>query len=253
MFKKLSILFGLLIGFLGNAQNEALFNQATEAYNSGEYEKAIEAYMSILEKNEHSAALYYNLGNAYYKLNEIPESIYYYEKSLLLNPDDQEVKTNLGYAQNMTLDAIDTLPQTGFSRLYKGITSKLTYDQWAYISIVCMILFVLLYIAFYYNQYSTKKRFAFIGSLIALFLCIVFIVFASIEMNAFNADNPAIIFADEVAVSSEPNESSDDIFTLHSGTKVNVLDSLNNYRKIRLSDGKTGWMLADELKILKDF
>ena len=253
MFKKLSILFGLLLGLLGNAQNEALFNQATEAYNSGEYEKAIEAYDSILQNNEHSAALYYNLGNAYYKLNKIPESIYYYEKSLLLNPDDQEVKTNLAYAQNMTLDAIDTLPQTGFSRLYKGITSKLTFDQWAYASVLCMILFVLLYIAFYYNQYSTKKRFAFIGSIIALFLCIVSIVFASIEINSFHADNPAIIFADEVAISSEPNETSDEVFVLHSGTKVNVLESLNNYVRIRLSDGKTGWIPEKDLKILKEF
>ncbi len=253
MFKKLSILFGLLLGLLGNAQNEALFNQATEAYNNGEYEKAIEAYDSILQNNEHSAALYYNLGNAYYKLNKIPESIYYYEKSLLLNPVDQEVKTNLAYAQNMTLDAIDTLPQTGFSRIYKSITSKLTFDQWAYASILCMVLFVVLYIVFYYNQYSTKKRLAFIGSLIALFICVVFIIFAAIEFNSFNTDNPAIIFADEVAISSEPNETSDEVFVLHSGTKVNVLESLNNYVRIRLSDGKTGWMPEKDLKILKQF
>jgi tetratricopeptide (TPR) repeat protein len=206
-----------------------------------------------LGNNQHSAALYYNLGNAYYKLNQIPESIYYYEKSLLLNPDDQEVRTNLAYAQNMTLDAIETLPQTGLSRIYKSVTSRLTFDQWAYASIFCMILFVLLYIAFYYNQYSTRKRFAFIGSLIALFLCIVFIVFASIEFSSFQSDNPAIIFADEVNVRSEPNTSSEDVFTLHSGTKVNVLDSLNNYRKIRLSDGKTGWIPASDLKVLKDF
>ncbi|KAA2219429.1 SH3 domain-containing protein [Maribacter flavus] len=252
MIKKLSILM-LLMGFLGNSQGTNLFDQATEAYNNGEYEKAIEAYDKILENNQHSAALYYNLGNAYYKLNQIPESIYYYEKSLLLNPDDQEVRTNLTYAQNMTLDAIETLPQTGLSRIYKSITSRLTFDQWAYASIFCMILFVLLYIAFYYNQYSTRKRFAFIGSLIALFLCIVFIVFASVEFSSYQADNPAIIFADEVNVRSEPNTSSEDIFTLHSGTKVNVLDSLNDYRKIRLADGKTGWIPASDLKVLKDF
>ncbi|PIB39271.1 tetratricopeptide repeat protein [Maribacter sp. 4G9] len=253
MAKKVSILLGLLLGFFGNAQNEALFDQATQAYNNGDYKKAIEDYESIINNGQHSAALYYNLGNAYYKLSEIPESIYYYEKSLLLNPEDQEVRTNLAYAQNMTLDAIDTLPQTGLSRIYKSITSKLTFDQWAYASIICMILFVLLYIAFYYNQYSTKKRFAFIGSLLALFLCIVFIVFASVEISSFQSDNPAIIFAEEVNVSSEPNETSENIFTLHSGTKVNVLDSLNNYRKIRLTDGKTGWMLAKDLKVLKDF
>lgn len=253
MLKKLSLLFLLLIGFFGHAQNVALFDEATKAYNDGEYEKAIDAYLEILENNRHSAALYFNLGNAYYKLNQIPESIYYYEKSLLLNPDDQEVMTNLSYAQNMTLDAIDTLPQTGLSRLYKNITSKFTFDQWAYASIICMLLFVLLYIAFYYNQYSVKKRVAFIGSVMALFLCVLCIVFASIEFASFQDDNPAIIFADEVNVRSEPNLSSENIFTLHSGTKVNVLDSLNNYLKIRLADGKTGWLNENDLKILKDF
>ena len=253
MLKKLILLLGLLMGFISSAQNDVLFDEATEAYNNGNYEKAIDPYNSILESNVHSAALYYNLGNAYYKLNEIPESIYFYEKSLLLNPDDPEVKTNLGYAQNMTLDAIETLPKTGFSRIYKSITSTLTFDEWAYASVLCMLLFVILYIAFYYFQYSTKKRLAFISSIIALFLCVVFIVFASIEMSSFTSDNPAIIFADEVTVSSEPNEASDEIFVLHSGTKVNVVDSLNNYSKIRLADGKTGWLPQNQLKLLKDF
>ena len=116
-----------------------------------------------------------------------------------------------------------------------------------------MVLFVILYIAFYYAQYSSKKRFAFIGSILALFICLVCIVFAAIEMNSFKANNPAIIFADEVAISSEPNDTSEEVFKLHSGTKVNVLDSLNDFRKIRLSDGKMGWMRKSDLKLLKDF
>ncbi|WP_247656534.1 tetratricopeptide repeat protein [Maribacter sp. MMG018] len=253
MIKKFTLILGLLFMFIASAQNEKLFDQATEAYNNGDYEKAIELYNSILGNGQHSAALYYNLGNAYYKLNHIAESIYYYEKSLLLNPSDEEVKTNLGFAQNMTLDAIDTLPQTGLARIYKNVTTILTFDQWAYISIICMVLFVLLYIAFYYFKYSTKKRWAFIGSLIALFLCIISIAFAAIGKRDFNLDNPAIIFAEEIAVNTEPNNTSETIFTLHSGTKVNVLETLNNWKKIRLSDGKTGWVPQTELKLLKDF
>lgn len=253
MIKKFTLILGLLFTFIATAQNEKSFEQATEAYNNGDYQKAIELYNSILDNGQHSAALYYNLGNAYYKLNNIAESIYYYEKSLLLNPDDEEVKTNLDYAQNMTLDAIDTMPQTALTRIYKSVTSVMTFDQWAYISIICMVLFVLLYIAFYYFQFSTKKRWAFIGSLIALFLCIISIVFAALGKRDFNTDNPAIIFADEVAVNTEPNNTSETIFTLHSGTKVNVLETLNKWKKIKLSDGKTGWVPQTELKLLKDF
>lgn len=253
MIKKFTLIIGLLLAFIATAQNEKLFDQATEAYNNGDYEKAIGLYNSILDSGQHSAAVYYNLGNAYYKLNNIAESIYNYEKSLLLNPNDEEVKTNLGYAQNMTLDAIDTLPQTGLAKIYKSITSILTFDQWAYISIVFMVLFVLFYIAFYYFKFSTKKRWAFISSLIALFLCIISIVFAAIGKRDFNLDNPAIIFAEEIAVNTEPNIGSETVFTLHSGTKVNVLETLNNWKKIELSDGKTGWVPQTELKLLKDF
>ncbi|MBT8302403.1 MAG: tetratricopeptide repeat protein, partial [Maribacter sp.] len=147
--KQLLFIIVMLIAFLGNAQNEALFNRATESYNNGDYQKAIENYSEILENGQHSAELYYNLGNAYYKLNQIAPSIYYYEKALLLSPNDEEIKNNLSYARNMTLDAIEVLPETGLSKIYNAVTGIMTFDQWSYTAVVFMILFVLLYIAFY--------------------------------------------------------------------------------------------------------
>lgn len=89
----------MLIAFLGNAQNEAVFNRATDAYNNGDYQKAIDYYSDILDNGEHSAELYFNLGNAFYKLNEIAPSIYNYEKALLLAPNDEEIQNNLSYAK----------------------------------------------------------------------------------------------------------------------------------------------------------
>ncbi|MGB3144942.1 MAG: tetratricopeptide repeat protein [Maribacter sp.] len=253
MIKKLFLCIGLFTVLLCSGQNDKLFDQATTAYNAGEFEKAIELYDQILNSGQHSAAVYYNLGNAYYKQNEIAESIYYYEKALLLSPNDDEIKTNLSYAQNMTLDAIGTVPQTGLSKLYKNVTGKLTFDQWAYLAIASMMVFVLLYIAFYYFNFSSRKRWAFIGSIIALFICILAVVFAYVQRRDFNAQRPAIIFAEEIAIKSEPNESSTEIFVLHEGTKVNVAESLNDWNKIVLSDGKTGWIQNEKLRLLKDF
>jgi len=253
MYKKLTLIFSLFTVLLLGAQSDALFDQATTAYNAKEYEKAVNLYEDILENGEHSASVYYNLGNAYYKLNKIAESIYFYEKALLLAPDDQEIKTNLSYAKNMTLDAIDTLPETGISKLYKNVTGKLTFDQWAYLSIVFLFLFVILYITFYYSAYSTRKRWSFIGSIIALFLCLTSIAFAFVQQSDFNAAQPAIIFAEESIIKSEPNLTSQQVFVLHAGTKVNIEEHLNDYYKIKLSDGKTGWILQSELKKLKDF
>ncbi|MEH6770185.1 tetratricopeptide repeat protein [Maribacter arcticus] len=253
MFKKLAIFFSLFTVLLCTAQSNKLFDEATAAYNSGEYEKAIGFYTDILDDGEHSAAVYYNLGNSYYKLNNIAESIYFYEKALLLSPNDEEIKTNLSYAQNMTIDAIDTMPETGLSKLYKSVTGKLTFDQWAYLAIALMIIFVLLYILFYYANSSTLKRWSFIGSILALFICIIAIVFAFIQRSDFKDLQPAIIFAEESSIKSEPNASSQQVFVIHAGTKVNVLDQLDEWNKIKLADGKTGWIQKNELKLLKDF
>jgi len=253
MFKKLAIFFSLFTVLLCTAQSNKLFDEATAAYNSGEYEKAIGFYTDILDVGEHSAAVYYNLGNSYYKLNNIAESIYFYEKALLLSPNDEDVKTNLSYAQNMTIDAIDTMPETGLSKLYKSVTGKLTFDQWAYLAVALIILFVLLYILFYYANSSTLKRWSFIGSILALFICIIAIVFAFIQRSDFKDLQPAIIFAEESSIKSEPNASSQQVFVIHAGTKVNVLDQLDEWNKIKLADGKTGWIQKNELKLLKDF
>ena len=243
----------VLLGLTGTAQNDSIFDQATVAYNEGSYEKCIELYKTILENGQHSAELYYNLGNSYYKLNDVANSIYFYEKALLLAPNDSEIQNNLGYAQQMTLDAIDVLPETGLSKIYKTVTGALTFDEWAYLSVVCMILFVLLYIVFYYAQFSTKKRWAFITSLVSLSVAVISIVVALIQYQDYKAYNPAIIFADEVGIQAEPNTASDEVFVLHSGTKVRVLEELNDWKQIRIADGKTGWVTSKSLRLLKDF
>ncbi|MGP1991918.1 tetratricopeptide repeat protein [Zobellia laminariae] len=250
-----NILF-ILISFLTftvTAQNNALFDKATEAYNVGEYQKAVDSYMEILDNGKHSAELYYNLGNAYYKLNEIAPSIYYYEKALLLKPNDSEIKNNLGYAKNMTLDAIDEMPTTGLSKIYDSIIGTLSFDQWAYTSIIFMIIFVLLYIAFYYFRYSSRKRLAFIFSVISLLIMITSVVFAFLQYNKFKADQPAIVFSKEASVKAEPNKKGLETFALHEGTKVQVVEELNDWKKIRISDGTTGWIPSEDIKTLKDF
>ncbi len=251
--KQLLFIIVLLLAFIGKAQNETLFNKATDSYNNGDYQKAIDNYSGILENGQHSAELYFNLGNAYYKLNEIAPSIYYYEKALLLSPNDSDIKNNLSYAQNMTLDAIEVMPETGLAKIYNSITGIMTFDQWSYAAVMFMILFVLLYIAFFYFRYATKKRIAFIGSFVSLFISVIAAAFAFVQFNDFKADQPAIVFDSEVQIKAEPNNRSEAIFVLHEGTKVNILEGLNEWKKIRIVDGKTGWVTSESIKLLKDF
>ncbi len=251
--KKLTLFFLLVVCLSVSAQNESLFDEATEAYNEGSYEKAVENYLEILENGQHSAELYFNLGNCYYKLNQIAPSIYYYEKALLLKPNDPETKNNLTYAQNMTLDAIDKIPETGLAKIKKDLTGFLSFNQWAKITVVFMVLFVLLYIAFYFFRYSSRKRIAFIASMVAFLISIISIIFAFVQYNEFKSDRPAIVFSEEIAVRSEPNDRSLEIFTLHEGAKVNILEELNDFNKIQIADGKTGWLPKESIKTLKDF
>ena len=235
------------------SQNTELFEQATTAYNQGAYEKAIENYLEIVNNGEHSAALYYNLGNCYYKLNQIAPSIYYYEKALLLKPGDKEIKNNLIYAQQMTIDAIETTPESGLTRIYNSFIGILSFDQWAYLAVSLVILFVLSYLAYYFLRYSSHKRISFIVSIISLILGITSLGFAFVQYNYYNSEQPAIVFAEECLVKSEPNNRSSEVFLLHEGTKVKVLDELEDFRKIELADGKIGWVHQDEIKLLKDF
>ncbi len=252
--KRLLPFIAFLFASLGiTAQNEALFNSATTAYNAGNYDEAIENYLKIVDNGQHSSSLYFNMGNAYYKLNQIAPSIYYYEKALLLKPNDPDILNNLAYANNMTLDAIEPMPQNALSKFYAQAVAGFSCDEWAYLSIGFMILFVLFYIVFYFFQVALYKRVLFIGAILALFSSIMAVMFAYITHNEYKADQPAIVFAKQVAIKSEPNERGQVVFNLHEGTKVKVEESLDNWKKIRIIDGQTGWLPSEHLKMLKDF
>jgi tetratricopeptide (TPR) repeat protein len=251
--KKVYTLILIFSCLLVSAQNDELFEQATTAYNDGKYDNAIEHYLQIIEGGEHSAALYFNLGNCYYKTNRIAPSIYYYEKALLLSPGDSEIKNNLAYAQQMTVDAIETMPETGLNKIYNSIIGQLSFDQWAYLAVVLAVVFVLCYLAYFYLRMSSQKRIALLSSITALVCACICVGFAIIQHKTYKSDQPAIVFAEECLVKSEPNNRSTEVFLLHEGTKVRVIDGLEDFKKIELADGKIGWVHEDEIKLLKDF
>lgn len=253
MIRKIVVIVLLFFVVGVSAQNEVLFNRATDSYNAGEFEKAIEFYQKIVANGKHSAALYFNMANAYYKRDEIGPSIYYYEKALLLKPNDPEILNNLSYAQNMRLDAIDKMPESAATRFYNSVVGKFSFDQWAYFSVGMLILFVLAYLAYYLLRIAIQKRISFLISIMALLLCVASVSFAYLQYDTYNTNNPAIIFEREVTITSEPNQRSERIFTLHEGTKVNVLEELDNWMKIKIADGQTGWLASNNLKLLKDF
>lgn len=248
--KKLLIVFLLLSASLFAQDNEALFEQASQDYANGNYNNAIEKYEQILANGETSANLYYNLANAHYKLDHIAPSVYNYEKALLLDPNHKDAQNNLVFAQNMTLDAIETLPKGSLSKIVDGIISKLSYNGWAWLAVVASVILVVFFFLYYFSATTTKKRVFFTLFVVSTLVMIFSVVFAYLQYDIQQKKKFAIVFAEESTVLSEPNPSSSNAFILHEGTKIKLLDEFNNFYKIELADGRQGWIKENDLKVL---
>ncbi len=249
--KKIVYILTLLISSISFAQNTALFDKGNVAYNEGNFQDAITIYESVLNKGIHSSELYFNLANAYYKLNRVAPSIYYYEKAQQLSPHDKDIKNNLSFAKNMTIDAIESVPEIGFSKLFKSVINSFSSDMWAILAVASVLLFVILFLSYYFSYNTNKKRFLFLSSIASLCVMVLTLAFA-FQKQAYNQnDNPAIVFAQESDIKAEPNLRSETAFELHEGTKVQIIESYKKtWTKIRLSDGKTGWIATQDIKAL---
>lgn len=231
------------------AQNA--FEKGNALYNNDKFAEAVKEYESILRTQNHSAEVYFNLGNAYYKLNQVAPSIYNFEKALLLNPNYEEAKNNLTFAQNMTIDEIKPVERVGFGRTIEKFTSMHSYDEWAKITIGFSVAFLLFFIAYYFSSKTVLKRIFFVGMFLILIGLIVSVSSAISEKSRFDNDKPAIIFAERIGVKSEPKDNAKEVFVLHEGTKVQVIETKNNWRKIQLADEKVGWLNKEDLKEIK--
>ncbi len=228
------------------------FEKANNLYQKEKYEQAISGYESILATKQHSAELYFNLGNCYYKLNKVAPAIYNYEKALVLNPEDAEVKNNLKFAQKLQIDEIKVIPQVGFSKMVHDFTSIFHYNTWAWISVGFSILFLICFSGYYFSQYAFSKRVFFFGMFALVFLLLISVISAISEKDHYERERPAIVFAEMVLVKSEPQRASNTVFTLHEGTKVFVLETLDDWKQIQLTDGTEGWIEKSAIKEVKN-
>ncbi len=228
------------------------FDKGNYLYQKGRYEQAISEYESVLASKQQSAELYFNLGNCYYKLNKVAPAIYNYEKALVLNPNDAEIQNNLKFAQKMQIDEIKVIPTVGFSKMIHDVTSAFHYNTWAWISVGFSTLFLLFFIGYYFSQITLSKRIFFFGMFVVVFMLLISVSAAITEKNNSDNEKPAIVFAEMVLVKSEPQKASNTLFTLHEGTKVFVLETLENWRKIQLTDGTEGWIEKTAIKEVKE-
>ncbi len=208
--------------------NQILADSARIYFKNAKYQKAIDSYKKIITSGEESAGLFYNLGNAYYKNNNIPLAITNYERAKKLNPNDEDINFNLRLAKTQTIDKVKSLPVFFLSDWYNSSTNILNSNIWAYLSI-----------------------FSFLGSLsFLLLLGMSFVSMASSHnQKKLNIDTQfAIITNPSVNIKSSPDESSTSLFILHSGTKLQVVDQIQDWYKIKIENGEIGWIKFNDVE-----
>ncbi|OYQ36622.1 BatE protein [Flavobacterium cyanobacteriorum] len=228
------------------------FDKGNALYRKGKYEEAIQQYESILKEKKQSAELYFNLGNAYYKTGRIAPAIYNFEKALQLNPHSKDIKTNLGFAQRMAIDDIKAVPKGGISRLLYRFAGRYHYDSWARAAVAFASAAFLFFLGYYFSGIISRKQIFFAGMGVAVAAMCISIIFAFFVRSEAGKDRPAIVFSEMVSVKGEPNNSAPDAFILHEGAKVNVTDTLDNWKKIQLPDDTEGWLHKDAVRELNN-
>lgn len=247
--KKIYTIFLLLFScMLLNAQTKG---QADNAYAKKDYARAAQLYEELIKKNGESADVYYNLGNSYYKMNNLAKSILNYERALLLNPGDSDTKANLDFVKSKTVDKVTPMNEMFFITWTKDLINSQSEKSWANIGIVAFILTLLMVALYIFGNKIILKKIGFLSSIVLFIICILSNVFASEKKNDLINHGNAIIMTPSVAVKSTPNESGTDLFILHEGSKVNIKDdTMKNWKEIKLEDGNVGWVQTKDIEII---
>lgn len=231
------------------AQNPAdeWFDQANTAYNSGNYDDAVGLYQKILDTGMESVPVYYNMGNAYYKMSEYPMAIYYYEKALKLDPSNDDVRTNLEIANLAIVDKIEPVPQSFIVRWWRSLRAMCSSDRWAWWSVAAFALLLICAFMFFRSRRIGLRKLGFFMGIIFLVVFTLSVIFAAQFRHSANVQDQAIIMSPTVTVKSSPAQASVDLFVLHEGTKVTILQSSNGWNKVRIANGSIGWLEADKM------
>lgn len=223
---------------------------ADSAYSAGEYATAIDLYERLLTDGE-SAVLYYNLGNAYYKMDDMSHAILNYERALRLNPSDKDVRFNLDLARSKTIDRVNDRVEIFFVRWFRSLTSLLSLDGWASVAIVTFLLFLFAVALFVFGRKRSLRKTSLILALILLFLTVCSNGIGYGQKRRLNNRTEAIVMDPSVVVRSTPSPSGTELFVLHEGRKITITDdAMQAWKQIALEDGNVGWIETKSLTVI---
>ena len=246
----LAILIWLIVPIIlyGDDGQHATFEQGNNYYAKGQFKEALKVYQQLIDKGYASPALFFNTGNTEYKLGEIPSALLYYEKARKLAPTDDDINFNIKFTNLKITDKIDEVPEFFLARWWQKFILGISISGLSVLSILFVLLASVVLIIYFFTGSVNVKKMSFYVSVI-LFLAGIFAVFISAKQEGyFNDHKQGIIFDAAVSVKNAPMTNSGTLFILHEGTKVNILESNNDWLKIRLANGNQGWVKINSVK-----
>ena len=223
---------------------------ADSAYARQQYQQAIKDYEELLQSGA-SADLYYNLGNAYYRTDNITRAVLNYERALLLSPGDRDIRFNLQMARSKTIDKITPESEMFFVTWYHSLVNLMSVDGWAHTALVSLGLAIVLALVYLFSGMVLARKAGFFGGAAFILLFALSNVFAFQQKRELLNRTGAIIISSAVPVKSTPSKSGTDLFILHEGTKVEITDgSMRDWKEIKVADGKEGWIETSKIEII---
>ena len=242
-----AVLLMLLLPLCAQAVTKA---EADSSYVRGEYQEAIKQYEALLKQGA-SADLYYNLGNAYYRTENITRAVLNYERALLLAPSDRDIRFNLQMARSKTTDKITPEQEMFFVTWYHSLVNLASVDGWARTALLSLALAIVLALLYLFSERIWLRKVGFFGAIFALALFVLSNVFAHQQKDLLVHRRGAIVTAPAVTVKSTPAKQGTDLFILHEGTKVTITDaSMKEWKGVRLDDGKEGWIETRHIELI---
>ena len=236
--------------FLPLTSHAATKVEADSAYAQEHYQQAVKLYEELLQQGV-SADLYYNLGNAYYRMDNITQAVLNYERALLLSPGDKDIRFNLQMARSKTIDKITPESEMFFVTWYHSLVNIMSVDAWARTALIALAIAIILALAYLFSERMWLRKLGFFG---ALFLLVVFLlsnIFAFQQKRKLTHRTGAIIMSSAATIKSTPSKNGTDLFILHEGTKVTVTDdSMKGWKEIRVDDGKEGWVEDKQIEVI---
>jgi tetratricopeptide (TPR) repeat protein len=239
-------LFILFTSILNAQDLESRFNSANQAYADEDYQQAIELYSGILEEGVESGEVFFNLGNAYYKINDLGRAILYYEKAKKYIEGDPALEQNLKLAQLRIVDKIEPIPKLFIIDWWDQLIHIFSLDIWLWL---CLgIFFILTLLIAGLLLYSRRVIYKLIWATSFLFILILIITLSVVY--EFETTKFGVILDEKVSVVSEPDIDGTEIFILHEGTKVKINRNLDSWLEVSIPDGKIGWLKQTSLEVI---